>query len=62
MPTTDFEKTFFAAIRDFAFYDELDAVCMKNEGRGIDGLWHPANIKGCGEHASSGRFELRPVA
>ena len=38
VPTTDFEKTFFAAIRDFAFYDELDAVCMKNEGRGIDGL------------------------
>lgn len=38
VPTTDFEKTFFAVIRDFAFYDELDAVCMKNEGRGIDGL------------------------
>lgn len=38
VPTTDFEKTFFAAIRDFAFYDELDAVCMKDEGRGIDGL------------------------
>ena len=38
VPTTDFEKNFFAAIRDFAFYDELDAACMKNEGCGIDGL------------------------
>ncbi len=38
VPTTDFEKTFFAGIHDFAFYDELDATCKKNEGRGVDEL------------------------
>ena len=49
VPTTDFEKNFFAAIRDFAFYDELDAACMKNEGCGIDGLVASGQYKkGCG--------------
>lgn len=36
VPTTDFEKTFFAGIHDFAFFDVLDARCVKNEGKGID--------------------------
>ena len=35
VPTTDFEKTFFAEIEKFAFYAELDAACQKNEGKGI---------------------------
>ena len=38
VPTTDFEKKFFGGIRNFAFYDALDAACQKNEGRGIDAL------------------------
>lgn len=38
VPTTDFEKKYFAHIKQFAFYDELDAACRKNEGKGIDEL------------------------
>ena len=38
VPTTDFEKKYFADIEKFAFYDALDAVCQKNEGRGIKAL------------------------
>lgn len=38
VPTTDFEKKYFADIEKFAFYDALDAVCRKNEGKGIKEL------------------------
>ena len=38
VPTTDFEKKYFAEIEKFAFYDALDAVCKKNEGKGIKEL------------------------
>ena len=38
VPTTDFEKKYFADIEKFAFYDALDAVCQKNLGRGIKEL------------------------
>ena len=38
VPTTDFEKKYFDHIADFAFYDELDAVCRRNEGKGIQEL------------------------
>ena len=38
VPTTDFEKKYFDNIEKFAFYDELDAVCRKNEGKGIKEL------------------------
>lgn len=38
VPTNDFEKKFFAGIKQFAFYPELDAACVKNEGKGIDDL------------------------
>ena len=38
IPTTDFERKFFDGIRNFAFYSDLDAVCMKNNGKGIDTL------------------------
>ncbi len=37
-PTTDFEKQFFASIRSFAFYDALEAMCVKNDGQHIDEL------------------------
>ncbi|MBO7230202.1 MAG: DUF4301 family protein [Bacteroidaceae bacterium] len=30
VPTTDFEKNFFANIEKFAFYSDLDASCIKN--------------------------------
>ena len=38
VPTTDFEKKFFDKIHDFAFFDQLNAVCVKNNGKGIDEL------------------------
>ena len=37
-PATDFEKTFFAHIHSFAFYDALNDACFLNEGKGIDAL------------------------
>jgi hypothetical protein len=44
-PTTDFEKKYFDNIQNFAFYDELDAVCQKNEGKGIKALIAEGNFK-----------------
>ncbi len=38
VPTTDSEQQFFAAIHSFAFFDALDAICQRNEGRDIDTL------------------------
>lgn len=38
VPTTDFEKKYFDEIEKFAFYEALDAVCVKNEGKGIKAL------------------------
>ena len=38
VPTTDFEKQYFNNIHDFAFFDALNQVCIKNEGQGIDEL------------------------
>ena len=32
VPTTDFEKNFFANIEKFAFYGDLDETCRKNKG------------------------------
>lgn len=37
-PQTDFEKIFFAHITSFAFYDDLDAACWKNDGKGVKAL------------------------
>ncbi len=45
VPTTDFEKKFFDEIERFAFYDALDAVCTKNEGKGIKALMAEGNYK-----------------
>ena len=44
-PTTDFEKKFFAQIKKFAFYDELDNTCKANNGKGIDALVAEGNYK-----------------
>ena len=38
VPTTDFEKNFFANIEKFAFYNELNATCVKNNSLGISEL------------------------
>lgn len=45
IPATDFEKAFFAGIRKFAFYDDLDAVCLRNEGRGVEALLADGDYK-----------------
>ena len=44
-PTTDFEKKYFDNIQKFAFYQELDAVCQKNEGKGVKELIAAGNYK-----------------
>lgn len=38
IPTTNFEKSFFNNLDKFAFYKELDAICLKNEKKGINEL------------------------
>ena len=35
VPTTDFEKKYFDEIEKFAFYNALNAVCVKNHGKDI---------------------------
>ena len=37
-PQTEFEKTFFADIKKFAFYGDLNAACQKMTGKDIDTL------------------------
>ena len=37
-PSTDFEKKFFHEIENFAFYDDLNEACVKNEGKTIPEL------------------------
>ena len=44
-PITDFEKDFFANISKFAFFNELDAACKKNEGVGISELMASGKYK-----------------
>ena len=38
VPTTDFEKNFFANIEKFAFYGDLDETCRKNKGLSVKEL------------------------
>ncbi len=45
VPTTDFEKKYFDNIEKFAFYDELDALLEKQEGKGIKALIAEGNYK-----------------
>ena len=44
-PTTDFEKRYFSEIEKFAFYDALNEVCKKNEGKDIKQLIAEGNYK-----------------
>ena len=45
MPKTDFEKKYFDSIEKFAFYEALDAICQKNEGKDIKQLIAGGNYK-----------------
>ena len=45
VPTTDFEKIFFAHIESFAFYGALDEACRRNEGKSISELIADGNYK-----------------
>jgi hypothetical protein len=38
VPTTDFEKKFFENIHRFAFFHDLDVVCMDGAGKDVDAL------------------------
>lgn len=44
-PQTDFEKKFFNELEQFAFYDELNNTCRKNEGKDINALIEAGNYK-----------------
>ena len=45
VPTTNFEKTFFDGIERFAFYKDLDEVCMSNQGKSVKDLIAAGNYK-----------------
>ncbi|MBR1688225.1 MAG: DUF4301 family protein [Prevotella sp.] len=45
VPTTDFEKHYFNNLKKFAFYEALNAACLKNEGKDIDALIAAGNYK-----------------
>lgn len=44
-PTTAFEQRFFESIRSFAFYDELNETCKRNDALGIDALLKQGHYK-----------------
>lgn len=44
-PTTDFEKKFFDSVTRFAFYNDLNAVCLKNQGKDISALINAGEYK-----------------
>ena len=45
VPTTDFEKKFFAEIHKFAFFDALNDACFLNEEKGVDALIEEGEYK-----------------
>lgn len=45
VPTSVFEKAFFEGLDKFAFYEDLDAVCLKNEGENIEALLKEGRYK-----------------
>ena len=45
VPTTDFEKVFFAHIHSFAFFDALNDACFLCEGKGVDALVEEGDYK-----------------
>ncbi len=55
VPTTDFEKKFFAEIQKFAFYAELNEACQKNEGKTIDELIKAGKYKAVVENMLLGK-------
>lgn len=44
-PTTAFEKTFFDGLDKFAFYEDLNEACLKNEKKNIAALLSEGNYK-----------------
>ncbi len=44
-PTTAFEMKFFGEIKKFAFYEELNDICLKNNGKSIDELIESKQFK-----------------
>ncbi len=54
-PQTDFEKKFFDNIDKFAFYDELNAACLKNEGKDIPSLM----AEGCHKAVAANMLEAK---
>lgn len=44
-PSTDFEKKFFADIKQFAFFKTLDKKCQSNHGKTVDQLITEGNYK-----------------
>lgn len=45
VPQTDFEKKFFEKIEHFAFYDDLNAACLKTKGKDIPALLNEGDYK-----------------
>jgi len=45
VPTKKAEQTFFAGLKDFAFYEALDAACRKSQGESIDALLNKGAYK-----------------
>jgi len=45
VPTTDFEKKFFAEIHNFAFFDALNDACFLNEEKSVDALIEEGEYK-----------------
>ena len=45
VPQTDFEKKFFEKIEHFAFYDDLNAACLKTKGKDIPTLLNEGDCK-----------------
>ena len=52
-PTSTFEKKFFTEIKKFAFYEELDDICRKNNGKSIDELVESKQFKAVVENLLS---------
>lgn len=44
-PKNKFERKFFDEIQNFAFFNELNAICIHNEGKDIDSLISTGNYK-----------------
>lgn len=45
VPTSNFEKTFFEGLTKFAFYEDLNKACLKNENKDIKSLLSEGEYK-----------------